>query len=364
MKLIKLFFKRIALFIIWLILCLFRNKHCGHSHGSGSGSCGGSGSGSGSGKFTGIKLVRKPEYAIGKGFHRTGWHWVLKQLNVINCNDGILFDDFFEQNFCYNDSPVVYKEPWVTIIHHPSRLPFFANHRENLDVIFETEAFKESLPNLKMVFTLTEDLAVYLRTILPCPVVALKHPAPFVKQKWSIEKFKNNPIKRIIQVGLYLRNTQLIHQIPSIETVLRNRLWSSILWLQQYDIRIQKYWEVDKKRDVFKLKAFEGDLGFIPANQYDNMLDKNVVVSEYFSLAASNTILDCIVRNTPIFINPLPAAIEYLGEDYPLYFTDPKEIPLLLDKVEEAHNYLSNMDKSFLSIEVFISSIFNNIRKI
>lgn len=39
-----------------------------------------------------------------------------------------------------------------------------------------------------------------------------------------------------------------------------------------------------------------------------------------FNSSANNTILECIARNTPIIVRTNPAIVEYLGENYPLYF--------------------------------------------
>ena len=78
-----------------------------------------------------------------------------------------------------------------------------------------------------------------------------------------------------------------------------------------------------------------------------------------FDAAANNTILECIIRNTPIIVNKLPPIIDYLGEDYPLYFKDLDEIPNLLTnkKILAAHNYLTKMEKKDLSIDFFTKKI-------
>ena len=103
---------------------------------------------------------------------------------------------------------------------------------------------------------------------------------------------------------------------------------------------------------------------YVPASKYDDLLCENIVVMEVFDASASNGVLDCIVRNTPIIINKHPAVVEYLGADYPLYFTHPNEIPALTENAVKAHEYLVKMDKSFLNIEVFIKNIMDEIQKI
>jgi hypothetical protein len=63
---------------------------------------------------------------------------------------------------------------------------------------------------------------------------------------------------------------------------------------------------------------------------YDNLLIDCIVFADYTDVAASNTILECISRCTPILVPKLPSIIEYLGEEYPLFFTEIKSIPELL----------------------------------
>ena len=51
---------------------------------------------------------------------------------------------------------------------------------------------------------------------------------------------------------------------------------------------------------------------------YDELLSDIVVFLNLIDASAVNTVIECIVRNTPLIINRLPAIVEILGEDYPL----------------------------------------------
>lgn len=317
----------------------------------------GTGTGTGCNEVNSIKLVRKYNDVIGVGFHRSGWPYVFKWLTTISSNKGILFDDFIEQNFCYRDKPLVYKEPWIGVFHHPPTIPYFGNQRESLTYVFQTKEFKQSAKHLKLAIALSEHLAKFLRKHLNCPVIVIKHPAATDVPQWSIEKYRNNKNKKLIQVGYYLRNTQLISQIPT-SNFSKVRLWIRKNWVEEFDRKIQKYWAVTKLRKSYG--GFTNDT-FVPPSQYDKLLTENIVVMEVFDASASNGILDCITRNTPIIINKHPAVVEYLGEDYPLYFKDPKDIPQIALKAEEAHKYLVNMDKSWLDVESFIKEILEKV---
>jgi hypothetical protein len=63
-------------------------------------------------------------------------------------------------------------------------------------------------------------------------------------------------------------------------------------------------------------------------------------------------------------VNRLPAIEQYLGKDYPLFFTHPEEIPGLMNRVKEAHLYLKNMNKDDLDIDYFKKEILKEVNKI
>lgn len=320
----------------------------------------GTGTGTGCNDINSIKLIRKYKDVIGVGFHRSGWPYVFKWLTTVSAPKGILFDDFIEQNFCYRDKPLVYKEPWVGVFHHPPTIPYFGNQKESLSRVFESREFKQSAKHLKLAIALSEHLAKFLRKNLSCPVLVLKHPADTNVAQWSIEKYRENRHKKLIQIGYYLRNTQLINQIPD-SSFQKLKLWVRKNWVEEFDRRVKKYWDLEKSRKSYG--NYKTDT-FVPISQYDRLLCENIVVMEVFDASASNGVLDCIVRNTPLIINKHPAVVEYLGENYPLYFSDPRDIPRLAEKAEEAHKYLAKMDKSWLNVESFVKKVLEKVSSV
>lgn len=97
----------------------------------------------------------------------------------------------------------------------------------------------------------------------------------------------------------------------------------------------------------------------ISNDQYDDLLSYNIVFINLIDASAVNTILECIVRNTPILVNRLPATVEYLGSNYPLFYDDLDDINLLVSNrtnIKNAWKYLKNMDKSFLTIQSFLNN--------
>jgi hypothetical protein len=71
-----------------------------------------------------------------------------------------------------------------------------------------------------------------------------------------------------------------------------------------------------------------------------------------------NTIIECIMRNTPIIINKLPAVVEYLGPNYPLYYDEVSEVSkFTVDDISKANKYLAKMDKQSIQIDSFLSGM-------
>lgn len=328
---------------------------------------GGTGTGSGTGTGTGcgtnmksIRLIKSKKEILGTGFHRSGWPYVYKNLEIISNENGIMFDDFIEQNFCYKNKPKIYDEPWIGVFHHPPSLPYFGNQRENLELAFQKPEFIESAKNLKLAISLSEHLSNFLRKHLDCKVITLKHPFFFPWDTWTPDKFIQNNKRRLIQLGFYLRNTQLIRQIPPCQ-LIKSRLWINRSWVTDYDKRIQEFWT--KNSLVQTYDDFE-DLDFVPPGEFDKLLCENVICMEVFEASANNGVLDCIARNTPLIINKHPAVVEYLGEDYPLYFDFHREIPDIIENVMEGYEYLADMDKSCFRIEKFLNDVLIAIESI
>jgi hypothetical protein len=75
-------------------------------------------------------------------------------------------------------------------------------------------------------------------------------------------------------------------------------------------------------------------------------------------------IIESIARGTPILINKLSAVVEYLGEDYPMYFSSLEEAS---DKVNDfnvvikTHEYLMNLpQRKLITAENFIRDFENS----
>jgi hypothetical protein len=105
-------------------------------------------------------------------------------------------------------------------------------------------------------------------------------------------------------------------------------------------------------------------------SEYEKLFVNSCLFIDLEDSCANNTILECIKFNTPIIINKIPAIVEYLGENYPLYIQDPEELKLLnspnylLSKIEEANKYLANMDKTHVSLKSFNDKLNYDLNKL
>ena len=105
--------------------------------------------------------------------------------------------------------------------------------------------------------------------------------------------------------------------------------------------------------------------------EYDDLIQSSILVMPLFDAAANNSILECIISNTPIFVTRCYGTVEYLGSEYPMFFDGINELNILLSdrqKVFElykiTHEYLMKLDKAHLSHKHFYSEILKFVNNI
>jgi hypothetical protein len=118
--------------------------------------------------------------------------------------------------------------------------------------------------------------------------------------------------------------------------------------------------EFDLKTILLKNNSETGILDYKNESEYINLFTDNIIFGHYIDCSASNTILECILYNTPIIVNNHPAIVEYLGKDYPLYYSEPIydseykfKLDFTLEDISNAHKYLLNLDKTKFLPETF-----------
>jgi len=291
---------------------------------------------------------------VGEKQHRSGWPFAVAALKPLLSDDGILFDDFADRSFTYTPIKEPRTEPWIGVFHHPHVItsPLPEHHRFNIRRLADHPCWEESKRHLVGAITLSKDLAIFVRQWLGVPTFAVKHPTEIPPVQWSREKFEARNTRRVLQLGVTLRNTRAIYQLPPKEGIERARVllpaWRKI------DNRLRRL----AVRKEFERSAVV-EMPRLTDEQYDKMLGESIVLTELYGASGSNVVVECIARRTPLLINRLPAVEEYLGKNYPLYFDSMEHAAELVnsEKVFEAHEQLQQMDVTALSSKVFCESV-------
>ncbi|MGD1711793.1 hypothetical protein [Hydrocoleum sp. CS-953] len=304
-----------------------------------------------------IDLSWKRQY----GTHRFGWSGVLRSLEPLHHQKGVLLDGFIERKFCWGGSPgeaknnpTPYQEPWIGFIHVPPRVPKWFEYEQAPQSIFATELWQESLKYCIGLFCLSEYHQHWLKKRLNIPIIKLLHPTETPGKTFDFDKFLSNKNRKIIQIGWWLRRLNSIYYLP------QSQIKKAILIKD--DLQIQSLFA--KEKETFNLSITNNDVEVIKylANEdYDNLLTQNIVYLDLYDASANNVIIECIVRNTPILVNPLPAVQEYLGKDYPMYFSNRNEAVQKandLSLIRDTHEYLRKYPmKAKLTLEYFVKSL-------
>lgn len=288
------------------------------------------------------------------GNHRSGWKYALNCLKDLHNNQGILVDGFIEYKFSLQaeQGSEAYRKPWIGFTHNPLNIPqWWDDH--SLEKMFSMTMWQESLSYCRGLFCLSKYQKEYLDKHLEVPINNLIHPTETPELKFSFTDFMNNPHRKVVQIGWYLRKLHSIHYLPV------RKIKKAMLYVNEH--YVSEKFEAEKRE--FGLKPDNQSLEIIQRlsnDEYDRLLSKNIVYMELYDNTANNAIIECIVRNTPVLVNPLPAVVEYLGTDYPFYFESRREAANKAENIaliEETHNYLkSSPIKEKLTSEFFLKS--------
>jgi len=295
--------------------------------------------------------------------HRAGWQSALEALSPLHNPDGMFFDGFLEDRFAWRaeyaarDGEIPYRWPWVGVFHNPPEMPEWFEYHASPQVILDSWYMRKSMETCRGLFVFSDTLRTWLQQRVDVPVDRLVHPTEIPERKWTPERFRANPDPAIVQVGSWMRRMRSIRHLPvcgmSKIWVIGKPLDHAFEKMERHAaspftdtglVTVGEYREIDRVSD----------------EQYDRMLSENIVFVHLYDASAVNTVVECLVRETPVLVNPLPAVVEYLGVDYPLYFDDLEEAARkAVDEalVLKAHAYLSDLDKSAFTHEYFVRSV-------
>ena len=313
--------------------------------------------------------------------HRGGWKAIITNLinNNIICNNSfyglinknILLIDIVEKYFVWEKRESIIEEEWVGIIHIVPETPSYLRNIQIENLLYNIY-FQKSLEKCKGIIVLSNYLNNYLTYKLPnLKIRHIKHPTVMNdSKKFDIEMFKDsyksNKLK-VIQLGSQLR---FLSSIYKIKTNFKK------LWLPgRKDTELLFHWlnrECTLNNISINNEEMDSVILYYTNNfiEYDNIILNNIVVIHLINASANNAILELMYLNIPFFVNKLDAVIEYIGPDYPMYFSSLKEIEtiinnkeLLLSKYKETTNYLKNINKQDISMSYFNSEMLRFINE-
>jgi len=334
--------------------------------------------------------------------HRSGWQFIVDNfVTKLTTSDysinQTLIDMYVDKTFHWNKNfykskgLVPYTVDWIGFIHHTFSS---YNNYYNCEMLFLDPDFLLSLDHCKCLIVMTKYLQRQILDSLQkvnksVPVYVVYHPTEDTPIKFTWQNFIDNDNKYVVQIGNWLRNVHSIYQVElpvssiiQSKAILKNKNSENYLpppnFLENLftlfntkepailgvldickisfnNMHVKGLYEyIDKiEHSVIELDYLNNDL-------YDLLLSNNIVFIHLVDASAVNTLVECIIRNTPILINKIEPVVEVLGPNYPLYFSSNFEASSILNNpqlIHSAYTYLCNMNKTPFLISTFISNI-------
>jgi len=298
--------------------------------------------------------------------HRYGWKFVDNRLGSLFMNtNGVLFLSYADAEYVFNNEFTCKNRDWVGIFHlTPVNNKLYSSGCD-LNLLKLNHNFLNDIKYCKGIFVLSKYLQKEVQELLQfigypnIMVDILYHPIVFDDQLFDYSIISK--IKTIVFIGCQLRRMSTIYILKAIGY--------KKIWLPG---RVEDY-AMNLLRDEcieYNIKLTKNELNSVTIknlndDEYDKLITNSYIIIDQFNSSANNTILECIARNIPIFCNRLPAVEEYIGKDYPLFYTDIKDLERLIcnkNQILAAHTYLCNLVemKKKLTIDTFVHSILNS----
>jgi hypothetical protein len=281
--------------------------------------------------FAGVKLGTDYHTTV---THRWGWKKIIQNLQPI-FSKGILLIDCMEQYFMWDKKQCTV--PWIGIAHYSPNLPSFLN-KHSLESLMENA--KQSLPHCKGIIVMSKNSAKVVEKYTN--TIVLNHPIPPLSSNFNLEKFKK-ATPYVIQLGCQDRITTFIYQLKTTYPKI---------WMPGHKRSIVNTIKTESEFLNIKVNLHDVKLLFTENNaEYDQILQTNIIIIPLWSASANNSILEIISMKIPAFITRLPATEEYLGKNYPMFFTTKEEIETILSNktelfrlYEHTYIYLCNLN--------------------
>ena len=230
----------------------------------------------------------------------------------------------------------------------------FNHTNDTLDKLFKNDIFVKSLNKCKGIITYHKKNEQYCNNIftkysLPVKILNIKLPCNIIET--SFDEYVLNDLK-IYYIGCSSEdNIQMFHTLKT-----------------HYDkhILLIDYESQHIITNEFTYKINESNIILDIENSKHSFIEKiksNILFIYAEELTKTDKISLFIEYNIPFFINKTSSAIEYLGNEYPLYYENTDDIQHkinnenIINVLKDGYNYLVALNKQDMSFEYFNSEI-------
>jgi len=343
------------------------------------------------------RIILKKKYDD-YGLHYFGWKGVMNSLiqflikkNVLEelkVNKTILFDEWIEKLLMWgnkSENEELLKEihanhyNLISFAHNPPYEKYFKFSKEEKKEIHKHVLFSEALLNKNLfqlletnylkkrfvyLYTLSNSHKQYIYNHYPeyrKNLTSIYHPIDLKvnpSNLFDYESFREN--KKIFLIGWWLRNFKSFFDFKLLNSFQKN-----ILVKKSFET---KWVEMSENYDLRNVEVFYNLSNY----EYEKIFKNSILFLDLEDAVANNVILECIRFCTPIIVKKLDSVVEYLGPDYPLYFSCKKDLKRLesyneedlLEIILDAHEYLLEMNKSHLSLDTFNKKVMYDLQKL
>jgi hypothetical protein len=363
------------------------------------------------------------------GIHRAGWEYVLRHLWFYHAEDETLpiFDDYLDSTFNWMSDTLAaagvipYRRPWFGMMHHTANKNAGPN---NLDNVFANPLFVQSLKKCRYLIAMSHNMVEQINRRLRqvgmphVKVIEMVHPSETPSSIFGWNRFLANSKRMLVQIGCWYRDPYMLYTLdlpnkswirkaalrgrrmhnnfPPSELKINARsddppldmgitlcgsqsvgdsgvLWKNAPILDPPSSEIMMC-RPDGVRNMFVVSMLEElvrnfwsvkVLEHLSNDEYDRLLSENVVFLHMQDAGAINTLIECVMRNTPILINRLPAVEQVLGSEYPLFFDNATTAATLAcspEAIRAAHKHLLKINKNPYSIGYFLEKFVDTFK--
>jgi len=255
---------------------------------------------------------------------------------------------------------------WVGIVHITPYTPKYLNNL-NINELFHNINFNDAMKYCVKLITLSNYLKIYIKNNINnnIKINKINHPIKKVTKFFSIDEYLNNDNKYIIHIGQRLRIFKTFFNLKFTthnKLLISNNIDNLLNNLnKEMKIRLKSYEELSSYLSNYNI-IYKN----LNNNDYDDLIIKNIIFIHLYDSSANNILIEAIIHKTPIIINKNPAIIEYLGIDYPLYYSDISELNddfINNNKIIYAYNYLDKYDTSKFMYKNFCEELLENMNE-